>query len=211
MAKRDYKAPKDPRGAHMRVYCDVFDSAAWACLSGCGRDAYLALLRQKGSTNNGNLALTIKVARRFGIKSEATLVKALRELLALGLIAVTRKGGCTKGGQKIATLYRFTEHESSAFPLKSIEASKATNDWRAITTVAAGAAAIARIEAEAAEQERARKTKRALQKFAETPSEIEDVLAETSSEIEVWSGKPLQKLKPVERRQMPEIAELAMS
>lgn len=193
----------------MRVYCEVFDSPAWMCLSGCGRDAYLALMRQKGSSNNGDLSLPITVARRFGIKSEATLVKALRELMALGLVAVTRKGGCTKGGQKVATLYRFTEYEVYPNPMKHIEASKPTNDWKAITTVAMGEAAIGRAEAEAAALETQRKTKRALQKFGETPSEIEVVIAETPSEIEGRPTKPLQKLKPVDSMEMPEIPDLS--
>lgn len=194
MARRGDPPKKDPRGQHMRLYREVFESHAWACLSGGGRDAYLALMLQKGSTNNGDLSLPITVARRYGIKSEATLAKALRELCAVGLLAVSRKGGSDRDGHRLVTLYRFTEYEVYENPSKHINASKVTNEWKAITTLAMGAAAIRKGEEAAAEAEAVRKKTR-LQKMKGLTSKNEGVELETTSEIEGRTPRPLQKMK----------------
>lgn len=158
----------------------------------------MALLRQKRSTNNGDLSLPISVARRYGISSEATLVKALRALCAVGLLAQTREGGSTKAGQRLVNLYRLTDAEAFANPSKFVEESKATNEWKAIKTLAQGREAIRQVEASAAAAETDRKTKRLLQKMKETPSETEEVGRLTPSKIEGWSPTPLQKMKVAE-------------
>ncbi len=194
MARRRDLPPKDPRGPHLRLYAEVLDSHAWAVLSSSASIAYLALMRQKGSTNNGDLSLPITMARKYGIKSEATLAKALRELCAVGLLAVSRKGGSNKDGHRQVNLYRFTEYDTYENPSKHIEACKATHDWKRITTLGQGREAIRKGEelAAAAEQER-KKTR--LQKLKGTTSINEGVGPKTTSEIEVRTPRPLQKMK----------------
>lgn len=51
---------KDPRGMHIRFYHEVFNSNAWRCLSATDQQAYMALVQQLRSTNNGDLSLTLK-------------------------------------------------------------------------------------------------------------------------------------------------------
>lgn len=191
-----YKPPTDQRGGHVRLYWDIVDSNAWRCLSATDQRAYIALQRQLRSTNNGDLSLPLSVARNHGIASPATLAKSLRALVAVGLIAVTRKGGCTRGGQRLATLYRFTDHKCYEVPAKHIEASRPTNEWHDVKTLAQGRHLIREAEAKAAEKEVARK-KSLLQFLIVTASKIEGVGALTTSKIEAGPTVPLQKLKQV--------------
>lgn len=189
-----FKPGSDPRGGHVRLYWDVVDSNAWRCLSATDQRAYIALQRQLRSTNNGDLSLPLSVARNHGIKSPATLAKSLRALGAVGLIAVTRKGGCTKGGQRLATLYRFTDHEAYAVPAKHLDAHKPSNEWNDVKTLAQGRHLIREAEAKAAEKE-ASKKKSPLQSLIVTASNNEAVGALTASNNEAWPAVPLQKLK----------------
>lgn len=193
--RRDFKQPKDPRGGHMRIYWDAFDSPAWACLSDCSRNAYLALLRQKGSTNNGDLSLPLSKARHYGISADKTLVKALRELCAVGFIAPTRRGGSDREGKRQTNLYRFTDSEVYAVPLKFIEACKATNEWKAVKSVSMGQALIRDFIAAATEEERERKTKSLLEKVQQTTGKSKGVGPQTSGESPVGGPGPLEKGK----------------
>lgn len=176
------KYPPDPRGSHVRLYWEVFDSHAWRCLSNADKCAYLALQRQLRSTNNGDLSLPLSVSRLHGIRSSATLAKSLRALVAVGLLAVTRKGGCKRDGERLPTLYRFTDHVAYANPMKCIESTKATNEWKSISTLGLGREAIRQAEASAAKTQ--------LQKLAVTASKNEAVKSKTTSKNEVWTPFP---------------------
>lgn len=192
---KGFKAAPDPRGGHIRLYWDIFDSPAYMALGASDRCAYMALIRQRGKVNNGDISLTIGYARRnAGIKSETTLAKCLRALCAVGLIAVTREGGSTKGGQRLPTLYRFTDAESYPFPGKNIEGSRATNEWKKITSLAMANAAIKLIEEYAAVKFLGKKLKCPLQKLEPTTSKNEVVEPLTTSKNEVWMPGPLQKM-----------------
>ena len=140
------KAFKDPRGHSLRVYSDVFDSAAFAALSPHDVLAYLALLRELKGYNNGDLSLPLTRAKKCGIGHHMTLARSLRALCAVGLIAVTRKGGCTKGGQRLPNLYRLTDRECYAIPAKHLEAMKETNEWKRVATAQQGKDLIAAAE-----------------------------------------------------------------
>jgi hypothetical protein len=129
------KPPRDPRGHSLRVYSDVYDSAAYAALSPHDVLAYLALLRELKGYNNGDLSLPLTRSTKCGIKHSKTLARSLRALCAVGLVAVTRKGGCTRGGQRLPTLYRLTDRECYDIPAKMLEAEKETNEWKRITNV----------------------------------------------------------------------------
>lgn len=179
------KIPADPRGGHVRLYWELLDSNAWHCLSATDQRAYVAMCRQIRSTNNGDISLPLSEARAHGITSPATLAKSLRALVAIGLIAITRRGGCTRGGQRLPTLYRLTDREVFEVPVKHIEACRPTNEWRAVKTLAQGRAMIRQANTE----------KSPLQSLAVTTSKIEAVEASTTSKNEVWMPAPLQKMK----------------
>jgi hypothetical protein len=136
----------NPRGHSLRVYSDVYDSPAFAALSPHDVLAYLALLRELKAYNNGDLSLPLTRAKKFGIGHHMTLARSLRALCSVGLIAITRKGGCTKGGQRLPNLYRLTDRECYAIPAKHLEAVQATHEWKRITSAQAGVALIAAVE-----------------------------------------------------------------
>jgi hypothetical protein len=145
--KKPFKT--DPRGAHIRLYWEIVDSNAWRCLAATDQRCYIALMRNLRSTNNGDLSLAFSVAKTHGIKSQSTLAKSLRALVAVGLVAVTRKGGCRKGGQRLPTLYRITDQECYEVPAKFIAYSKPTNDFKEVRTLAQARAMIDAAEATA--------------------------------------------------------------
>jgi hypothetical protein len=136
------KAPRDERGHSLRIYDDVFDSAAYASLSPHDVLAYLAFLRQLLAYNNGDLSLPLSKAKQYGVKHHLTLARSLRALCAVGLIEITRKGGATKGGQRLATLYRVTDRDCYEIPKKGIEARLATNEWKKVCSAEQGAVMI---------------------------------------------------------------------
>lgn len=189
-----FNPASDPRGAHVRLYLDILGSNAWRCLSATDQRAYIAILSQLRSTNNGDLSLPLTVARIHGIASPATLAKSLRALVAVGLIAVTRRGGCARGGQRLATLYRLTDRECYEVPAKFIDYSKPTNEWRDIKTLAQGRDLIRRAEL-AAKEKAASEKKDQLQSLIVTNSKIEVVKPKTSSKNEAWPVAPVRKMK----------------
>lgn len=119
---------KDPRGHSLRVYSDLYDSPAFRALSPHDVLAYLALLRELKGYNNGDLSLPLTRSKKCGIKHHVTLARSLRALCAVGLVAITRRGGCAKGGKKLPTLYRVTHRECLEIPAKRLEAVKETNE-----------------------------------------------------------------------------------
>ena len=133
-----FKPTRDPRGHSIRLYSDLYDSAAYASLSPHDVVAYLALLRELKQYNNGDLSLPLTRAKKCGIGHHITLARSLRALCAVGLVALNRKGGCTKGGQRLPNLYRVTDRDCYAIPAKHLEAISATDDWRRVATVEQG-------------------------------------------------------------------------
>lgn len=128
----------DPRGHSLRIYKDIYTSAAFKSLSPVDVMAYLALLAELKQYNNGDLSLPLTRAKTCGISHHITLARSLRALCAVGLVALTRKGGCTKGGQRLPNLYRMTDRDCYEIPKLHLEALSATNEWKRITTVAQG-------------------------------------------------------------------------
>lgn len=136
------KPARDPQGHSARVYDSIMDSSAYAALSPHDVLAYLALLRELKEWNNGNLSLTLVRAKKYGIGHHITLARALRALCAVGLVAITRKGGCDKGGHREPTLYRVTHRDSFEFSNKLVEAVKESNEWKRVTSKEHGRALI---------------------------------------------------------------------
>jgi hypothetical protein len=140
-------APRDPRGHSLRIYSDLYDSPAFKALSPHDVMAYLALLRELKGYNNGDLSLPLTRAKLCGINHHITLARSLRALCAVGLVALTRKGGCTKGGQRLPNLYRITDRVCCDIPKKYLAAMAETNEWKRITTVEQGLQLIEAAEA----------------------------------------------------------------
>ena len=134
MAKRS-KRPSDPKGGHVRIYWELLDSAAWRSLSYASQSLYVLLRRKLLGTNNGNISATLGDLKHYGWKSSSTLANALKELQTLGLLAVTRQGGIAFG-QKVCTLYRFTDVDVYEHPKLGIAPIAATNDWKRFATLA---------------------------------------------------------------------------
>src|SRR5450830_1273195 len=132
------KTQRDPRGHSLRVYSDLYDSPAFASLSPHDVLAYLALLRELKGYNNGDLSLPLSRAKTCGIGHPKTLARSLRALCAVGLVAVTRRGGCARGGQRLPTLYRMTDRECYAIPAKHLEAMPESHEWKRVTSVKHG-------------------------------------------------------------------------
>jgi hypothetical protein len=141
------KTQRDPRGHSLRIYSDLYDSPAFRALSPHDVMAYLALLRELKGYNNGDLSLPLSRAKRCGIHHHVTLARCLRALCAVGLVTLTRKGGCTKGGQRLPSLYRITDRACFDIPAKFLTAMAETNEWKRITSVAQGLQLIEAAEA----------------------------------------------------------------
>lgn len=137
---------KDPMGHHIRLYAQIYDSSAYKALSATDVMAYLALRRDLKGTNNGDLSLTLTKAKERGIGHHLTLARSLRALCVVGLIYQTRKGGATRGGQRLPSLYAVTDVDVFAMPQKHIEAQKATNAWRMVASAEEGRAMITKAE-----------------------------------------------------------------
>lgn len=140
---------RDPRGHSIRIYSDVYDSPAFLALSPHDVMAYLALLRELKQFNNGDLSLPLSRAKTCGIRHHLTLARSLRALCAVGLIAMTRKGGSTREGQRLPSLYRVTDRECYDIPARFITAMPATHEWKRVTSVEQGQQLIADAEAAA--------------------------------------------------------------
>jgi predicted transcriptional regulator len=137
---------RDPRGHSIRIYHDIYNSHAFNALAPHDVLAYLALLRELKKVNNGDLSLPLTRAKKCGIKHHVTLARSLRALCAVGLIALTRKGGCDRGGRRLVSLYRVTDIECYEMPGKNIEAQKATCDYKKVQSIEQGQGLIKKYE-----------------------------------------------------------------
>lgn len=182
------KPQRDPRGHSLRVYADVYDSPAFAALSPHDVLAYLALLRAHKGYNNGDLSLPLSRAKLCGISHPKTLARSLRALCAVGLVALARKGGCNKGGQRLPSLYRLTDRECYEIPAKHLEAMPATNDWKRVSSVQKGKELIA--AAEAAAKSSPEKFKSLGHVVPVTVVSRELVQAKTRAHSEPWEQRP---------------------
>lgn len=154
------KPQGDPRGSHVRLYWEIMDSPAWRSLTAADQRAYLGLLRQLLSFNNGDLSLPYSVARHHGITNQSTLARSLRALVAVGLVAITRRTAHRRDGSRLPNLFRLTDFAVNPMPGKFIEACRATNEWKTVTSIAMGKALIRKAEEAAALEWEAKKAER---------------------------------------------------
>lgn len=94
MAKSRYKNATEKRdgGAFITLPLSVLNGAAFLGLNSHARMLLFDLAAQYRGDNNGDLCMAFKVMKLRGWKSEPTLNKAKRALLAAGLIVEARKG-----------------------------------------------------------------------------------------------------------------------
>lgn len=171
---------KDPRGGHVRIYWNILDSMAWIGIGYPSQSLYVVMRRKLQSTNNGNISATLGEMKHYGWRSSATLAKSLRELQAVGLIAVTRHGGIAFG-QKVCSLYRFTDEPMYEHPKLGLQACGATNEWQKFKTKAEVCHAI--------------KNNLGLQNVNQYGSYSEALTPATGSDNESMAGSPVQKMK----------------
>lgn len=93
------------KGSFISLPHSVMRSHTYASLSAYGVKLLVDLANQFNGHNNGDLSLAYSVLKMKGWRSPSTLNKAIKELLAKGLIEVTRKGG-----RNICALYALTFH-----------------------------------------------------------------------------------------------------
>ena len=186
-----HKKPSDPRGGHVRIYWSLIDSMAWRVLDWSSVGLYVAMRRRLQSTNNGNISAALGDLKHYGVKSSATLSKGLRSLQAVGLIAMTRQGGIAFG-QKVCSLYRFTDEPVFEQPKLGIKAFGATNEWQRLTTLADARNVLKAAHAAVKQQP---KNKLGLQKLKRIGSEIEASTRFVGSVSEAVRSPLVQKMK----------------
>ena len=185
MTKRS--AFKDARGHHIRIYSEVYDSPAFKALTPPDVMAFLSLLRDLKSTNNGDLSLTLTKAKERGICHHITLARSLRALSAVGLICLTRKGGATRGGQRLPSLYAVTDVDVFEMRNKQVEARKADFAWRKVTTVEHGRSLIDQAEANA--KKGASKLKDQGHKLTATESPADVITPKNTTSGDTWQDR----------------------
>lgn len=193
---RTTKKPGDPRGSHTRLYHDIQDSPAWQCLTHAERTLWLCMRRKLMGSNNGNIEATLNAVRHYGIKSPSTLAKGLRSLEALGLISKTRQGGIAFG-QRVCSLYRFTDVETFDIPKIGIKACKASNEWHLIARKSQGMAKLEAAHEQACRHatQQNQKIESGLQKSKLSTSNFEAMGHSNASKNEQGDGLTLQKTK----------------
>jgi len=193
------KKPLDPRGGHTRLYWGLQDSMAFRALDFSAQALWLAIRRKLQSTNNGNIEATTGTLRHAGFSSSATLAKGLRALQTVGLIAMTRQGGIAVG-QRVCSLYRFTDEPTFAHPKQGVAAYPATNEWRAFETLGHAEAALKAAHAAA---KRPGKNTSGLQKLNRLDSKTELSARNLDSDSEQVASSLLQKLNKTARTKSP--------
>lgn len=92
----------------------VIDSDAYADLTYSARSLLVLMARQLTKGNNGHLQATYSYMRRFGF-SENTLGRAIRELIAHGMIYRTRSGGFHQGAAQYAVTWLSITNKNNLF------------------------------------------------------------------------------------------------
>jgi hypothetical protein len=107
---------------------EMISSPAFCVLSLSARrvlDRLEIELASHGGTNNGKLPVTFADFRRYGIDYDA-ISPAIREVVALGFVEITRKGRAGNAEYRTANIFRLTfRHTDYGNP---------TDEWRRITT-----------------------------------------------------------------------------
>lgn len=187
------KPQGDPRGPHVRLYWDIIDSPALRSVSAADQRTYMALQRQLRSFNNGDLSLPFSVARHHGITNQSSLARSLRALAAVGLIAITRRTAHRRDGSRLPNLFRLTDFAVNPMPGKSIEACKATNEWKAVTSIAMGKALIRKAEDAAAAEWKAKEAERKQRAASLTSTRARGIAVDPERSAREGEGEGVEK------------------
>jgi hypothetical protein len=85
----------------------------------------MELVYQYNGFNNGDLCASITLMAKRGFKSSATLRKVICELVAAGMIVLTRQGG-----KNLASLYAIAWQPIDDCPKKRLEINSTKVPWR---------------------------------------------------------------------------------
>ncbi len=107
--KTKYSAERGEAGGFVSVYHCVLNSCAMKCLSAYGTKLLMDLLSQYKGQNNGDLAAAYSVLQHRGWHSKGTLSRAIKELIAVGLIEISRQGGRHQCSLFAVTFYAVDE------------------------------------------------------------------------------------------------------
>jgi len=112
---------------YLRIDDVVYQSEAFRTLPGGAMKLYIDLRVQLNGYNNGNVNATLSTLAKRGWTSPDTLHRALKQLLARGLIDRTRHG--KPGPGRVCSLFRFTDVATPKNEDKFIEGRLATLDF----------------------------------------------------------------------------------
>ena len=93
----------------------VIDSLAYAHLSFSARGLLVIITRQLTKDNNGRLMAAYSYLRKYGFKSEHTISRAIKELIAHGLIYRTRSGGYQQGAAQYSVTWLSVTRKEGLF------------------------------------------------------------------------------------------------
>jgi hypothetical protein len=103
--RRGQKPPKySTKHLYAAIEHRVIDSPAYADLTFSARALLIQIARQLSKDNNGRLQATHSYMRQYGF-CENTLSRAIRELIAHGMIYRTRSGGYQQGAAQYAVTW----------------------------------------------------------------------------------------------------------
>lgn len=89
-----FRRSKTPR--HVRIYHRQMDSIAWQHLSGSGVKLLVALAKMEMGENNGEFYMSVRKAAEITGLSNNTVSRAFHELLDMGFIYCTERGGFSR-------------------------------------------------------------------------------------------------------------------
>ena len=118
----------------------LLDSPSFIALSAPAIRVFLRLIVEHGrhgGRDNGRLICTYRDFETYGASKDA-IARAIRELVAVGLIEITRTGSAGNADQRRAAHYRIT-----AFAAVDREGSDGTHDYEKITTAEEAKARVA--------------------------------------------------------------------
>lgn len=120
--KRLSQKGRSDKGGFIAIPHKLYDTPAFASLSGAEHKILLGLIRQYRGKNNGNLSASYTQAQKWGVGSKTTLASALERLQLLGLIIRTREGVFLNPGGRCA-LYALAWKPIDDCPGKGLEIS----------------------------------------------------------------------------------------
>ena len=93
-------------GGFAKLFNRVIDSEAWARLSDAGRAAYLPLVRFADHRNAYRVQIGQAGLMKYAGLSRSSIKRAIKDLLASGLVVLVEQGGVSADGRNESNLYQ---------------------------------------------------------------------------------------------------------